>query len=132
MRYPGQREDLTPLEWRQRLHDEAVRRKVHDDAAAAFPRRYCVYVHRDRGGRIRYVGHGQRHRAWCCRRSHHRHVEYLIHGDLTVDLVADGISARKAVALETRLIEYTKGNHDDAIFNVLDGTLIETTTGETE
>ncbi len=132
MRYPGQREDLTPLEWRQRLHDEEVRRKVRNDAAAGHRVGYCVYVHRDASGRVRYVGHGQRHRAWCCKRSHHRHVDFLLNGDLIVELIVDGVTAHEAVELETCMLDSLKSEHEDVIFNVLDGTWIETPTGEIE
>jgi hypothetical protein len=127
-RYPIQREDLTPREWRQRIFDGGVRKNILRMESKDDRRPHCVYVHRDLAGNTRYVGRGLRARPWCHRRRDPRHVQLLLDGSLQVEVVHDGLTARESVVIERHLLEEIGQAGGHALLNRLFGTSMELNT----
>jgi hypothetical protein len=73
---------------------------------ATLQKKFYVYFHRDRSGKIFYVGKGTGRRAWS--RERHdlwkKYVEEILHGEYTVEIFRDGLSEREAEELEWDLI----------------------------
>ena len=101
--------------------------KVRDEEANENRRRYCVYVHRDPHGLIRYVGHGLRQRAWSVNGRPRPHRWMLACGDLLVEVLRDHLTAREAIITEATLIERLRSKHPTLLLNRLRGTDLEET-----
>ncbi len=118
---------LSRRERRQRQIDRMAIAKVQDEEANENRRRYCVYVHRDPLGRIRYVGHGVRQRAWSVNGRPRPHRWMLACGDLLVEVLRDHLTAREAITTEAALIERLRSEHPALLLNRLRGTRLEET-----
>ena len=118
-------DDLSRRKRRQRQIDGMAIAKVRDEEANENRRRYCVYVHRDSHGRIRYVGHGLRQRAWSVNGRPRPHRWMLACGDLLVEVLRDHLTAREAITTEATLIERLRSEHPTLLLNRLRGTHLE-------
>lgn len=106
---------------RQRQHDADCLAKVRRAEGRGNPRQYYVYEHVDSSGRVRYVGHGTKGRAWSRVRADDTHRAMLEAGRLTIRVVDRGLTAREAVAREADRID-RRSREGAALFNKLRGT----------
>ena len=123
--YPAYREDLAGLDWLQRRINKQAQAKVLNEEQNQNRRRYCVYVQRDRGDQIRYIGHGQRSRAWSIHRRNANHRWMLACGELRVEILHDHLTAREAIQIEASLIEHARHEYPALLLNRLRGTQLE-------
>ena len=111
----------------QQLVDTVTRAKVKTEEQNQNRRRYCVYLHHDHEGRIRYVGHGLRSRAWSIGSRNSTHRRLLLKGELRINIYRDHLTAREAVQLESDLIDQQKSMSNTLLVNRLIGTQLEST-----
>ena len=70
--------------------------------------KYCVYLHKDKEGNVRYVGSGNRERPYSLTNRSKEHREML--NDLSVEIVKSGLSKREAIYLENELYNFNVSN----------------------
>lgn len=109
----------------QQRVDTVTRAKVRTEEQNQNRRRYCVYLHHDYEGRIRYVGHGLRSRAWSIGSRNSNHRRLLLRGELRINIYRDHLTAREAVQLESDLIDQQKSMSNTLLVNRLLGTQLE-------
>lgn len=74
-------------------------------------RDFYVYVHKDQGGKVFYVGKGTGRRAWVKDRHPlwHKHVEEHLSGVYEVEIVRSGLTEHEAESAEAELMEQYPG-----------------------
>ncbi len=117
------RHQISHLATRQRQHDADCLAKIRRAESRGNPRRYYVYEHVDRLGRVRYVGHGTRGRAWSRVRADASHREMLDDGQLTVRVVEGHLTAREAVRREADRLD-RRTREGAPLFNKLRGSRV--------
>lgn len=106
----------------QNLVDTVTRAKVKTEEQNQNRRRYCVYLHHDQEGKIRYVGHGLRSRAWSIGSRNEDHRRLFLNGELRIKIYRDQLTAREAVQLESDFIDQQKSLSNTLLLNRLLGT----------